>query len=132
MCLYTNHDFRIAESDIQCYKILYKRKFRFPRAPFMHKLYIRGIKYKIKDLYTIPTCRSGLYRICEGFHCYTDFFHAKSILWKMQDSWISGENLKLYKCIIPAGSKYYIGDNLLTLNENHMVVSNAIIIKHEI
>ena len=132
MCLYTNQDFRIAESDIECYKILYKRKLRFPRAPFMHKLYIRGIKYKIKDLYTIPTCQSGLYKIREGFHCYTDFFHAKSILWKMQDSWISGENLELYKCVIPVGSKYYIGNESPILDKNGTVVSNSIIIKHKI
>lgn len=131
MCLITNSNYIIAEENIIGYKILYKRKLRFPRAPFMHKLYIRNIKYKLKDLYTIPTCKSGVYKIREGFYCYKELYLARFALLQMQDSWISSENLKLYKCIIPKGSKYYIGSDDGELSKTSIIVSNQIIIKNE-
>lgn len=131
MCLYTDCDFKIAKDDIHCYKILYKRKFRFPRSPFFHKLYIHSIKYKISDLCKVPTCRNNIYKIYEGFHMYTDLYQAIQVLWNMKDSWISGENLKLYSCVIPKGSKYCIGSEDINLSRPETIVSNQIIIYYE-
>jgi hypothetical protein len=49
----------------------------------------------------------------------------------MQDSWISGENLKLYPCTIPKGSKYCFGSEDIDLSGPEIIVSNQIIINYE-
>lgn len=140
MCLYTQRGIDIASEDIICYKILYRRRFRFPRSPFRHKLYIRNIKYKVEEIQTRPMYVCGIKIVTVGFHSYTNLHDALNEFYQMQKSWINYENLALYKCIIPKSSFYYLGDdrynfnakNNIHVDHSKMYVSNQIIVKYKI
>lgn len=115
MCLYTKWKKpKIATKDIVVYKVL-RTYSEHIESPY------RGFVYNLKELYEtkLTKCKSlgGLeYSIFEGFHAFV----SKKINWYFRT------HEKLYKCIIPKGSTYYISSN------NKEIVANKIIIKRKL
>ena len=124
MCFYIektgiNSRPRIADKDIQCYKVVYAGSTDNIIVSKHHK-YVYEINrlYKLNHElrpYTSPKSLSNISSIDEGFHSYTklrvvldtDYYKLMTIV----------------KCIIPKGSTYYLN------NKDEEYVSDQIIIK---
>lgn len=104
MCFYIHKDYPnelIAKRDIECFKIL----ATYPGVPETYSLFFDAIYFKkggsseyvTKQVkrFTFETIDCDT--INEGLHSYSTFIQAKN-------KKTSG---KIYKCIIPKGTKYY-------------------------
>lgn len=107
MCLYTYETFKIAKEDIVCYKLVY---YNYEQdsytTPFIYADVTNYIKSK-----TVWEDKLEPIRIIEGFvngkACYSmsaGYIHAFT---KPTKSTCGCE--RLFKCIIPKGTEYYIG-----------------------
>lgn len=133
MCLLiSNKKVRVAKDDIVCYKIVKKKGDRFV-TPFRETEISYNIiagtenfKAKVdkirRDLYGVPKIphvylnygrsRQKNYKVEDGFiHTYKNLPDAIRLMkydyiaYAMEDD----EELRLFKCIIPKGCKYYAG-----------------------
>lgn len=133
MCLYTtNKEPFIAKEDIICYKILVKTKI-----PFMYKTPIVRTKlikiplfqktFKAKGsskVYGIKIHWSGVWEVAEGYiHTYLTAEAAISNVSHVIDE---GEGCRIFKCIIPKGTKYFKSTESDTLASEKIVICNKI------
>lgn len=119
MCLriFSNSESLIAENDIECYKIILKKKHTFFPKYFT---LARHAEIQLGEEYTsefefgsetrfIPRLGHSVKKITieKGLHSFTNLRDAKSFC----QTEVSDESYKYYivKCIIPKNSKYYIG-----------------------
>ncbi len=115
MCLYTRWKKpKVAAEDIVVYKVLCTYS-EYIESPY------RNFVYNLKELYEtkLTKCKSlgGLgYNIFEGFHAFVS----------KKPDWEFGIHEKLYKCIIPKGSTYYIS------SDHKEIVADKIIIKRKL
>lgn len=106
MCLsrLTTEEPLVAQEDIVCYKVL-TRTQHSPYYDFYYELELEYYSALIKDSYCIE----------EGFHSFSDEDTAKKSKLLIEAG--SGYNdCSIYKCIIPQGSKYYVGYSITTFN----------------
>jgi hypothetical protein len=129
MCLYLNYTKvskakataffnrqKTATKDIIVYKALFAEavdfdgeeiKFEFVSV-YMRKLWIRGETKKIAtfgiELEPYSAAEELVYRatIHRGLHAYTTEAYAKS-------EWGDNQDVIIFKCIIPKGTKYFVG-----------------------
>ena len=114
MCLTATHKkAKIAKEDIHCYKVFVVRNTHLI-SPY------QKYRWYINKLITIPkfgiiNYSNGTKDVHEGLHAYTKTgLYLNIILF-------ANSNAKVYNCIIPKGSKYYLG-------ENEDIVSNQMIV----
>lgn len=122
MCLYTSHvKPKVAKEDIICYKIMYYKPRNVHKAISIYQ----GFRYKLGTLYKSELIYHIYKTVHEGFHSYKNLKDAinKRLL-------ISRylKEIKIFKCIIPKGSTYYVG----IYSGVHSFASNKIIITEEI
>ena len=131
MCLITTKNIpEIAQEDIVCYKYYIVEKkggkeklispyYRVP-APNLNEV----VSTKL-DKISLPTGfdikDSAYYTIREGFHSFKCLKHVIQDI----DTWIKYPNYKIFKCVIPKGTKYYEGKS----NESSSYCSESIILK---
>jgi hypothetical protein len=114
MCLATfQKEPYIAQKDIIVYKALFKSGKRI-LSPFREFPYILKKLYQTDFGITFSLTYNAPKLIHEGFHGYRNRKYAIS-------RWI-----KVYKCIIPKGSQYYIS------SDQKEIVSDQIIIKRKL
>ena len=125
MCLYTSWKVPItAVDDIVCYKMCLKTGRNSYVAPYM-----QNYKYILGQLQTEPDFPNESESVLShgtkkfnkvnlGFHSFRNKYDAIRFIWGFKDRVV-------LKCIIPKGSKYYIGDYYKT---DDVYCSNNIII----
>lgn len=114
MCLTVNRDTTVmyADEDIVCYKLLNKFKsssgqgYRY-FSPYWGFMYLLGKNY-VTTMKAHEYLRDGQLFVEQGFH---SFFRKEDALDSFErvvgDNF--GRNLALVRCVIPAGSEYYVG-----------------------
>lgn len=114
MCLFKgSRKICIAEHDIECYKILYSDM----SSMYFHFKYKLGEHYcKIWDSAFINECDK---KTCLGENMFHADLNKDYIIWLYGNKYETnnekivrvsvGDNQVLVKCIIPKGSKYYLG-----------------------
>ena len=97
MCLKITRDSKelTAETDIKCYKFLLKYNENGLMTPFQSAKVKIGGRYKSKLINSNNTIEIGLHSFVNSFDC--EFYQ------------IGLKNSEVVECIIPKGSKYYIG-----------------------
>ncbi len=106
-----------AKEPIVVYKVVFVKNERIESC-FQKFHYELGHKYKISELkllFSIPALVGlACYKVFEGFHSYNNYniIHLQPL--------VDFPHIKIAKCIIPKGSKYY--------RNKKQTVSNAIII----
>lgn len=110
MCLLSKTDIPlIAKKDIICYKILTEDNY----SPYYYKDYTSAIKNS--DIIQDKTPEriepfDNVFKISRGFiHTYSELTILKYELYSIQSAFLLlGKVCKVYKCIIPKGSKYFV------------------------
>jgi hypothetical protein len=141
MCLVTRQNIsKIAETDIQVYKILVRTPSNILKSPAMWKInkwtYRLNTEYKLAGF--IDRKKHGslefepydvLYQVRRGFHTYTtldDALYAyNNLLVYNPDNFEEGEGVVIFEAIIPKGSQYAIS------TDGKEIVSNRIKIVRE-
>lgn len=141
MCLVTRQNIsKIAETDIQVYKILVRTPSNILKSPAMWKInkwtYRLNTEYKLAGF--IDRKKHGslefepydvLYQVRRGFHAYTtldDALYAyNNLLVYNPDNFEEGEGVVIFEAIIPKGSQYAIS------TDGKEIVSNRIKIVRE-
>ena len=107
MCLISKTDIPlIAKKDIICYKILMEDNC----SPYYYRNYIAAIKNS--DIIQDKTPEriepfGSVFKISRGFiHTYSELTNLKYELYSTQSALLI--LCKVYKCIIPKGSKYFV------------------------
>lgn len=109
MCLRLNDYSKIvvAENDIVCYKILRVFSKDGIKSPFQDFQYKIGETYHTdKRLRKIRDSANGVYVIKKGFHSFPHHIDAVSF---NKESLLCSLNSKVYKCIIPKGTRMIFG-----------------------
>lgn len=114
MCLHTNQSKPfIAKEDITCYKIVNKISDTKVESDVMEFFYTLNKLYTIPELKLVKSKIIGSYFkkyiIAEGFHSYIQLSDAV-IDCKCELSLLSSTRI-IVECIIPKGSKYFLGYN---------------------
>lgn len=109
MCMTTVESFwnqfpRYALSDITVYKVLRKVGMNPDDIYAPHR---KGFKYTLGKMYLANITKDSKGNIEEGLHSFTTIEDAKDEAKRLTDR-ESGKYV-IYKCTIPAGSKYYTG-----------------------
>lgn len=101
-----NPNKQIADKDITCYKVMFKKDANSYLSQFKSFLYNKGETYKVTiDEPQINRWAFGMPLSIEaGFHSYSNIDTAQSSLWM---SGFGSLNLVVVECIIPIGSEYY-------------------------
>lgn len=107
MCLLSKTDIPlIAKKDIICYKVLTEDNY----SPYYYRNYTAAIKNSDVIQDKTPECIknfSNLFKISRGFiHTYSELANLKYELYSTQSALLL--LCKVYKCIIPKGSKYFV------------------------
>ena len=102
MCLENvkNKRAKIASEDIPCFKVLDKWKYPTPHfvTPYQYKKIVLGYTYT-----SVLDTPDWANRVEQGLHAFLTLEQAKAMC-KHE------HNRVIVKCIIPKGSKYYIGE----------------------
>ena len=107
MCLYTTQRrAKIAKEDIHCYKVMRVVNTHIRSVYQNHRYYIN--KLETIDEFGIEKYLDHI-SINEGLHAFTNYFKAYGTA--LFNAGI------IYKCIIPKGSKYYLGDDVIVSNQ---------------
>ena len=118
MCLrLTSYEKKIADEDIECYKVL-KVCGGLMFSPFQMFDYMIGKLYETK----LGEIEEG--DIYEGFHSCTSIYGAR----RYQTNNVE----HIFKCIIPKGAEYYKGRSTICGHSIEGYVSNKIIIEGNI
>ena len=110
MCLILKDDSKIviADKDIVCYKVLRVFSKGGIESPFQEFRYEIGETYHTdKRLKKIRDHANGVYVIKKGFHSFPHHIDAVSF---NKESLLYTLNSKVYKCIIPKGTRMIFGD----------------------
>lgn len=108
MCLtpYANSDFKVADKDIVCYKVVEKRANGIYRSPYMRFEYVIRVSYKDSTKFDFKQ----RHRITEGmFHSYASWIDARKQCKEWNRIYEPEISCRVLKCIIPKGSVYIIG-----------------------
>lgn len=131
MCLQTKQkEPKIAKKDKTVYKILSIYKMDEFRSPFEGFIYKVGKKYSTKIKETSNNCAydniaNAAKKLNTNYKSYGAGFHSAL---KKDRLKLDFSNERLVKCIIPAGSKYYVGFSGLVVS-NKIIVTGKIIAK---
>lgn len=121
MCLYTRWKKpKTATKDIVVYKILSVYSTHLA-SPYMNFVYDLDMLYETKFTKT-KGCSGRGYYIYAGFHAYTSKKIASNT--DLDCSFSTYE--RIYKCVIPKGSTYYIS------SDDKEIVADKIIIKRKL
>ena len=137
MCLYIkkNAKQRIAKKDIECWKIL---EINVPaidenhlyRTPFMFRYVVLGNEYRNANP-LIPYIDGPDLAIHEGFHTYRFKDDALDVF-DRNKKYFAPSRFCVVRCIIPAGTPYYIGTSTDFLSYNDEYCSQALRYTNEI
>lgn len=97
---------KTAKEDIHCYKVL-RIKNTHLISPY------QKYRYYLNKLVTVDKMiHNNFGNVYEGLHAYTTKLKALNcIIWMARVLGWGHDNYKVYNCIIPKGSKYYLGNN---------------------
>ena len=122
MCLITTKNIpEIAQEDIVCYKFyeLYDNGKLFSPYQGSHAPAINKVTNTLLDRAYLSNYRAA-YMVSRGFH---SFKYINDLI-KELDFWLYSD-IKIFKCIIPKGTKYYEGK----FNNSPSYCSESIILK---
>lgn len=110
MCLISKSKWTIAKGDIICYKHLYaiKKKPFWKRLSSFFKYYYRTpyMGFKVNDIHLRAKGSEDVKFLDGEFIVKGGFIHT----YKYPYSYTQDQADHMFKCIIPDGTKYYIGD----------------------
>lgn len=119
MCLISkNSSPYIAKKDIEAYKWLWKTRIPFVlRSPIQTGTLWILRRLKISDLGVIGYGSLRYFEITKGLHAYRNIsFRCKQFNYK------NNRRLRLYRVIVPKGSKYYVDVDGETIVANKMLI----------
>ena len=107
MCLtpYANSDFKVADKDIVCYKVVEKRANGIYNSPCIWFEYVIRVSYKDSVEFDFKR-----HKITKGmFHSYASWIDAGKQCKEWNGIYEPKIKYRVLKCIIPKGSVYIIG-----------------------
>lgn len=112
MCLITTKDIpEIAQEDIVCYK-LYKLRDNKLLSPYREVVApnINEVTNTVLDRACVFNYKGNHvnYSVSRGFHSYKNISNSKEEL-RFWIHFLAYSNVRIFKCIIPKGTKYYEG-----------------------
>ena len=112
MCLITTKDIpEIAQEDIVCYK-LYKLRDNKLLSPYREVVApnINEVTNTVLDRACVFSYKGNHvnYSVSRGFHSYKNISNSKEEL-RFWIHFLAYSNVRIFKCIIPKGTKYYEG-----------------------
>ena len=112
MCLITTKDIpEIAQEDIVCYK-LYKLRDNKLLSPYREVVApsINEVTNTVLDRACVFNYKGNRvnYSVSRGFHSYKNISNLKEEL-HFWTRFLAHSNVRIFKCIIPKGTKYYEG-----------------------
>lgn len=122
MCLVTNTPIpTILDKDLVVYKVFYEENGTI-YSPYVNMKYHIGKLYHDEEIEVCSTIQ-GKYTIFKAYHsCLTR--HAAK--WYLE---LKEDNHRIYKCMIPKGSKVFFGTGVLSDGD---IASDTIIIKRRL